>query len=300
MPVVRVRSVLKGILVREAMRRQVHQLPVSASLDKCISHLIKHKASAVLVTSDAHCPAGVVSKTDLISAFYAGLPAESVLESIMNGPVLTCYPDDAIEDCLDLMRENRVHRLFVQGADPCSVIGTMSYPDVVSLLYRYCRICPQGAVKRSESAGEPESESPTAVHEVMTNSVVFCRETDSLSKVIEELCAHRLGAVLIRDDRGLARGVISKTDAILAYRHRTGLDTEARSIMRSPVVSCRRDCLLTDAIRQMFLHDVQRLFVHSGDPAIITGVLSLSDAAQVRSGSCRACIASRIITAPEA
>jgi hypothetical protein len=45
----------------------------------------------------------------------------------------------------------------------------------------------------------------------------------------------------------------------------------------------------------MFLSDVQRLFVHAGDPLRVIGVLSLSDAARVRSGSCRACLPSRFI-----
>ena len=52
-----------------------------------------------------------------------------------------------------------------------------------------------------------------------------------------------------------------------------------------------------DAIQQMLIHDVQRLFVHAdaSAPDHITGVLSLSDSARFRSGSCRACSAGRIL-----
>jgi hypothetical protein len=45
----------------------------------------------------------------------------------------------------------------------------------------------------------------------------------------------------------------------------------------------------------MLLKDVQRLFVHAQDPAQIIGILSLSDAARFRSGSCRACTPSRFM-----
>jgi hypothetical protein len=45
----------------------------------------------------------------------------------------------------------------------------------------------------------------------------------------------------------------------------------------------------------MLLRDVQRIFVHGSDPAKIVGVLSLSDAARFRSGSCRACTSSRLM-----
>lgn len=65
--------------------------------------------------------------------------------------------------------------------------------------------------------------------------------------------------------------------------------------MGKPVVSCEDGSDLADAIQQMLLNDVQRLFVHSEDPARIVGILSLSDAARFRSGSCRACTSSRLI-----
>ncbi|MGA9477298.1 MAG: hypothetical protein WBV21_05940 [Desulfobacterales bacterium] len=49
------------------------------------------------------------------------------------------------------------------------------------------------------------------------------------------------------------------------------------------------------ALQQMLLKDVQRLFVYKDDPARIVGVLSLSDSARFRSGSCRACTSGRQI-----
>jgi signal-transduction protein with cAMP-binding, CBS, and nucleotidyltransferase domain len=109
--------------------------------------------------------------------------------------------------------------------------------------------------------------------------------------------AHRFGAVLIGSVQGAAMGVISKTDLIRAYHHGVSLEATADSIMTAPVVTWDQDALLWEALQYMFLKDVQRLFVHSGDPLRIIGVLSLSDTARVRSGSCRACTPSRFITA---
>jgi CBS domain-containing protein len=299
MPVVSTRDVLKGLLVEEAMRRQVIQLPHDASLDTCINQLIKFKVNALLVTDEARCPVGIVSKTDIAGAFYGGLPIEeSRLMDIMNGPPLTCFPDDELGVALDLMRRNGVHQLPVQGAEPCAVIGTLSYSDVVALLYRYCRACPKGAVRRSELPDRSDLTQWSIVRDAMRTPAISCRQEDSLAKVIEELTAHRHGAVLIQDAKGLPVGVISKTDLVVAYRHGSSLEVEARSIMKAPVASCDEQMLLTDAIRHMFLKDVQRLFTYAGDPSHIVGVLSLSDAAQIRSGSCRACAASRIIAAP--
>jgi signal-transduction protein with cAMP-binding, CBS, and nucleotidyltransferase domain len=296
MPVVQPRHILSGMLVNEAMRRQVVQLPAAAAVARGINHLLKFKVNALLITAADQRPAGVVSKTDLIAAFYAGLPIDTPLGDIMAGPPLTCYPDDAIESALDRMRANGVHRLYVTGSEPTSMVGTLSYTDVVALLYRYCRSCPKSTSRKGGAAKPEDEEWRLTVKDVMTASVVSFPEDARIAQIIEGLMAHRFGAVLICSARGAAMGVISKTDLIRAFHHGVGLDAPADSIMTAPVVTWDQGAFLWEALRYMFLKDVQRLFVHSGDPLRIIGVLSLSDAARVRSGSCRACMPSRFIT----
>jgi CBS domain-containing protein len=296
MPVVMKKSVLSGTLVKEAMRRQVVKLPKTASLSKCINHLVKYKSHSVLVTDEVDRPMGIASKTDIIGAYYGGFPVESPVRSIMNGPLITCFPDDELEAALDLMRTHGVHQLFVQGADRASVVGVLTYPDVVALIYRCCRSCPRNTNRRRPGSSEdPEAVQLWTVHEAMTGLALGYHEEDSLADVIEGMVAYRLGGVLIRDAGRLARGVISKTDLIVAYNHGRSLDATAGHIMKSPVETFDERSLLGEAIRAMFMKDVQRLFIHAGDPMKIVGVLSLTDAARIRSASCRACMPSRII-----
>jgi CBS domain-containing protein len=296
MPIVSARNILKGLLVEEAMRRQVIKVPQEASLDRCINHLIKFKVNALLIVDPDRCPHGVVSKTDIAGAFYAGLSMMEIRAAdIMNGPPITCFPDDELGEALDLMDKRGVHQLFVQGAEPCATIGVLSNPDVVALLYRFCRACPKGAFRSVKGAEAFDRTQLFSVRDAMKPKVIFCRHDDSLAAVIEQLAAHRLSAVLVKDAAGLPAGIISKTDIVLAYHHGMTVQVQAASIMNSPIVSCDENSLLSDAIRSMFLKDVQRVFVYSGAPENIVGVLSLSDAAQMRSGSCRACVASRII-----
>ncbi|MBW1643927.1 MAG: CBS domain-containing protein [Deltaproteobacteria bacterium] len=111
---------------------------------------------------------------------------------------------------------------------------------------------------------------------------------------MEELSMYRFGAILVKDRENTPCGVISKTDLTLAYKHGVDSETPAETIMSSPVQSCCADVLLEDAIRKMIFSDVHRLFVHQSKPDELVGVISLSDAARIRSGSCHACISSRI------
>ncbi len=296
MPRIEKRSVLSGISVKEAMRRQVIQLPQSAAVDYCINRMIKYKVNAVLIIDENQAAAGVVTKTNVMSAFYAGFPLETPVENIMVGPPLFCYPDDELELSLDIMQQNGIHRLYVQDAHSNDVVGVLAYPDIVGLLYRYCRTCDRGLLKARRRIEEDQFQR-LKVKDVMTATVTAYREEDELAQVIEGLTAHRFGAVLIRNEAGKAVGVVSKSDLIVAYKHGVPVEARASGIMSKPVVSCDEQADLAEAIQQMLLRDVQRLFVHADDPGHIVGILSLSDAARFRSGSCRACSPSRFIQA---
>ncbi|MDJ0781493.1 MAG: CBS domain-containing protein [Desulfosarcinaceae bacterium] len=291
------RHTLSGLLVRQAMRRQLVRLPQETAIDHSINHLIKYKVNALLVTDAQDAPVGVVSKSDIMGAYYAGLPIAAPLAHIMVGPPLYCRSDDALEAALDTMRSNRVYRLYVSDTDDHRIVGALAYPDIVGLLYKYCHTC-EFSHRRRQSAISADTIKRFVVGEVMTEGVQSVAATDSLLAVIELLSTYRFGAVLVRDGRGFPSGVISKTDLALAYKHGVDLEAAASSVMSAPVELCRTDALLEDAIKTMIYSDIHRLFVAAADggasAADVVGVFSLSDAARIRSGSCHACITSRI------
>ena len=57
---------------------------------------------------------------------------------------------------------------------------------------------------------------------------------------------------------------------------------------------CEENEYLEIAIQKMIFSEVHRLFVYRKNPQNIIEVLSLSDAARLRSGACHACVSSRI------
>lgn len=294
MPRYQPRRVLTGLQVREAMRRQVVALEKGIAARDSVRHLIKYKINALLVT-DAGIPCGVVSKTDLLALIYAGLPPQTPLGDMMAGPPVACFPDDLLDDGLEMMQSCGVHQLFVIGASREQVIGVLSYADIVGLLYRYCHTCRQSTLSRQP--GDDDSlPLELAVHEVMTPDVQFVYESDSLYTVIETLTSKSLGAILIYAADERAVGVVSKTDLIQAWFHGVQPDAPAAEVMTTPVQSCRSNVSLSSALQLMLLQDIQRLFVCTDTVDHITGVLSLSDAARFRSGSCRACVAGRLLT----
>jgi predicted transcriptional regulator len=299
MAVVTKKNVLTGIKVRDAMRRQVVRLYTQASLDQCIRHAIKYKVNALLITNADDHAVGVVSKTDLMGAYYAGLPLDISLEAIMVGPPLYCHPDDPLEKSLESMSSCGVHRLYVTDDNGKSVTGVLAYPDVVGLLYRLCRKCKRNLTFRKKDEAADSGEEHIRAKEVMSLSVKAHGTHETLFGIMETLSAYRFGAVLIQDSQKLPAGVVSKTDLIIAYRHGILADMPAETIMKAPVRICWDNDFLVKIIQQMIFSEVHRLFVQREGSDDIAGVISLTDAALVRSGSCRACTASRFLT-PEA
>ncbi len=296
MPVARTRSVLSGMRVKEAMRRQVIALDGKASILTGIGRLIKYKADALLVMDPQGKPAGIVSKTDMAGAYYAGLPSETPLESIMVGPLQACFIDDGLEDALETMRNRGVHQLFVLGADAGRFEGTLNYGDILGMVFQICRSCRKSRLPVAAAGGHDPLTTESTVSDVMTAAVITCKITDDLYRVIESLSAHRMSAVLVTAGDGRPAGVISKTNLIVAWYRGIAPDTETVAVMSKPVVSCDRNETINHAMARMLLGDMGRIFVYDGSPETVVGVLSLSDAASHRSGTCRACVSSRMVS----
>ena len=294
MAIVLKKFVLGKLSVAEAMRRQVVGLSQKATIDRSINYMIKYKVNALLITDGEDKPGGVVSKTDIMGAYYAALPIDSPLEYIMNAPPLFCRADDSLDTALNQMRSNSIYRIYVLEPDTGSVVGVLAYPDIVGLLYRYCHACEYSHLGKNKAYRNEEAIVRYRVRDIMTQPVKSFSQTESLIQVIEGLSAFRFGAVLLTDIHNEPAGVISKSDLALAYKHGTPTETSAETIMSTPVHACEENEYLESAIQKMIFSEVHRLFVYRKNPQNIIGVLSLSDAARLRSGSCHACVSSRI------
>ncbi|MHC1742164.1 MAG: cyclic nucleotide-binding/CBS domain-containing protein [Syntrophobacteraceae bacterium] len=294
MPIIDHKGALKGITVHEAMRRLVVEIPRNAPLESAIRNTIKYKVNALLVVDGDRVGAGVVSKTDLMSAYYAGLPLDTAAEAIMVGPPLFCDRNESLDAALDTMRSHNVHRLYVSGNTPNSAVGALAYPDIIGMLYRFCTKCERSLLRARGDAPKDIAIDRYRIREVMTSNVYAHKESDSLTEIIEGLAANRLGALLVTDAEGMATGVLSKSDLIRAYLHGLPTSTPARSIMSTPVQASDQEEPVLEALKRMIFSDVHRLFVFKDDPRRVEGVFSLTDAARIRSGTCRACVISRI------
>lgn len=276
--------------VADAMRNQVLFQSPNATIGNAIRTVIKNKADGLLITDQKRKPVGVITKTEVMGAYYAEMPIFTELGDIMGSPVISCSPEDTLESALITMQQAKIHRIYVIDSSG-SAIGTLSYPDIVGTLYKYCHNCDYGLRKKTSKS---QNKIRFTINEVMTPSVEISFESDQIMTIIEKITACHIGAILILNELQKPVGVISKTDLTLAYCRAVPLSSPARLIMKSPVTSCSSGLPLEEGIRIMIFAEISRLFVHDNEPHNIMGVLNLSDAARTRSGSCQACTSSRI------
>ncbi len=286
------KTLLSKLLVKDAMRRHVVQLSEESSIEKCIRYMIKFKVNAVLVSEKAYQGWGVISKTDLISLYYADIPLNIPLREVKNAPLLYCCSEDRLEDKLSYMQDNQVRRLYVLDRDS-RLLGVLGYSDIVGVLYRMCRKCTNNIFMQKPDRDFDYTEY-LKVRDAMSRYVKYCLEKESIQKLIESLSEHRFGAMLVKDNSGQPVGVASKTDLVWAYKHQVSSENNIQTIMSKNLFSCPEDEFLANSIHNMIINDVQRFFVHKNSKDNIVGVLSLTDAARARSGTCKACSASRI------
>jgi signal-transduction protein with cAMP-binding, CBS, and nucleotidyltransferase domain len=287
-------SALDGRTVREAMQRLRCYLDRNASIQQGIRHTLKYKINSILILDDRKNAIGVVSKTNILGAYYVGLPITTPLSAIMIAPPITCRLNDSLNSALDVMRNRSVHRLYVFEDEPNKVVGVLTYPDILGMLYRYCHKCERSTIRLTESGAIGNLADYFRVCELMNPEFQIHREEESLMQVMESIAAHYSGTVLIKNNEDLPRGVVSTTDLIIAYMHGVPSFAAAKTIMSTPVLSCDYDEPLLMAIKKMIFFDLDGLYVYRGSPTNIVGIITLSDVARVRSGSCRACKTSRI------
>jgi predicted transcriptional regulator len=132
------------------------------------------------------------------------------------------------------------------------------------------------------------------VCELMNPTLDAHYEDERLMQLMESSSSHTYRTILIKDRDDIPRGVVSITDLIIAYLHGVSSSASAKTIMSAPVRSCDYDEPLIVAVRKMIFYDLDNLYVHKERPANIVGVVTLADVARLRSGSCRACMISRI------
>ena len=93
--------------------------------------LTKHGIGAALVRNAAGDIVGILSERDIVRgiARHTSNCLDMQVEELMTSPVISCKPDDNIDEIMERMTERRIRHLPVMDGD--ALIGIISIGDVV-------------------------------------------------------------------------------------------------------------------------------------------------------------------------
>lgn len=118
----------------------------------------------------------------------------------------------------------------------------------------------------------------STVADVMHSPAVCCRLSDTLHRVAQQMWEHDVGVVVVLDDEGKARHVLTDRDVCMAaYTQGVPLwASHVRSVKPGPLVSCAIGAGVIEARRLMQEHGVRRIPVIDEAGAVV-GVVGLGD-----------------------
>ncbi|MEE4210640.1 MAG: CBS domain-containing protein [Parvularcula sp.] len=117
--------------ILKAKGAKVETLPDTARLGEAIERLAALNIGALLIVTADSAPCGILSERDIVR-ILAGAPTghrDRPVREVMTGNLITCKPDDTVDELLDRMTDRRIRHLPVM--DGTSLVGILSIGDVV-------------------------------------------------------------------------------------------------------------------------------------------------------------------------
>ena len=139
---------LLNVPVRQIMSQNVVRVTRTASMKTVDDLFTEHGFHHLPVVDEREYPVGIISAGDLkllknygtrLGLHQSKLINESLLHSnlaadVMSKPVITVRPDDTLERCADLLRENLFHALPV--VEDGRLVGLITTYDLLITAYR--------------------------------------------------------------------------------------------------------------------------------------------------------------------
>jgi CBS domain-containing protein len=120
---------IKSVRVGGFMSKDLKTVRKNSTIYDCAKLMKRHKIGSVIVLNDDGTLAGLVTKTDLASAFLTQSTSPLKVSTIMTRKVITAMPGDSLLYVESLLINNRISRIVVQrNRKP---VGIITYRDFV-------------------------------------------------------------------------------------------------------------------------------------------------------------------------
>ncbi len=262
-------------LVRELMHPGLLTCRPDATLGQVAVLLAQNRVHALVVADRDGRPIGIISDYDLMAGEWLSADSQSLATmrkltagELMSHPIDTVEADMPLSEAAHILIDKDVNRLLVtEGAKPVGVISTS---DFVS------------------SFAREEKPRRETVADVMSDSILVCRDKTPLISAARTMTQAGWRSVLVVNDRGKPEGVVSGKDLVPFAGNSVDEKLTVRDVMH-PALTIDINARLHEAANLMIQKHYHRLIVVDKDnpEAFPLGIISSFDivAEMARPGS---------------
>ncbi len=252
-------------LVRDLMHPGLHTCALDATLGHVASLLTQYHVHALVVVDKDDQPQGIISDYDLLAGEWLGVDQQDLKTmrkltagDLMSSPIESVEADTPLRIAANLLVEKDIQRLLVtENGLPAGVI---SISDFVA------------SIAREE---KPRRET---VADVMSDSILVCRDKTPLASAARTMTQAGWRSVLVVNAKGTPEGVVSGKDLLPFVVNGVEQKLTVRDIMH-PALSIDIHAPLQEAANLMIQKHHHRLLVtDQTDPqAFPLGIISSND-----------------------
>ena len=251
-------------LVRDLMHTGPYTCPPETRLGQVAARLVEHQVHALFVTDANDAISGIVTDFDLLAGEWLSADAESLAAmkamtagEMMTSPVATIEADEPAINAARRMGRDLVRRLLV--TDQNKPIGVISISDFLPALLPH-------RIERG------------MVADVMSHTMLVCREETPLAGVARGLIATRYRSILVVSANGKPQGIISGLDFLDSFEAGHNGSRTAGQVMHK-MMTISPTASLQEAANLMINNHHHRLVVVDPDQAdsMPLGMLSSVD-----------------------
>jgi CBS domain-containing protein len=252
-------------LVRDLMHSGLHTCNLDATLGQVAALLTQNHVHALVVTDQEGVPQGIISDFDLLAGEWLAVDQQDLKTmrrftagELMSFPIESVEADTPLKTAANVLVEKDIQRLMVtEKGVPAGIISTS---DFVSSLAR---------------EEKPRRET---VADVMSDSILVCRDKTPLTSAARTMTQAGWRSVLVVDSKGASLGVVSGKDILPYIVNDMNEQLTVSDIMHPPLTIDMHAPLQEAANLMIQKHHHRLVVIDQADPqAFPLGIISSFD-----------------------
>ena len=199
-------------LSREPVETIMEANPVIAFIDEdvraVLTKMVTYGAGIVPIVSRDWRVVGVVTEHDFVKYLAGAVSIGLKARDIMSSPVVTVREDQTLKEAMETMVKHGFRRVPVVTEDGV-VTGILTAVDVVRGFGTH------KLLERTVS-GDIREVLSTPVTDLMVTDLATAHEDEELSSVVNTMLSRNVSSVLVVDNDGILKGIITERDVLYA------------------------------------------------------------------------------------